>query len=179
MRWLLLITLGIAVQHSMLGHVPASGRVCHLTFNGSVLDIGPLGLAAVSSSTLHAPDRNGLVGASLHLEGAMDSIHVAMAGLVPASQAFTVSIWYRSASPEQQSLFCRRSTPADTTTNLHCALNTNAPSQPVLELHYGTFIHWNGSGSGQNVLAEGVSGRFTDGRWHHHVLQRSSDTLRI
>lgn len=179
MRPLLAAIVGIVIVPSVMGQVPSAGLVCHLTFDGSVTDIGPLGLGVASSSSVHAPDRNDVVGASLHLEGVSDSIRVALAGLVPADQAFTFSIWYRSASPEQQSLFCRRTTPEDTISNLHFALNTNVPTQPVLELHYGTFIHWNGSGAGQNALAEGVSGRFTDGRWHHHVLQRSSDTLRI
>lgn len=171
--------LCLVIASGVVAQLPTDGLVCFLPFQGSLQDSSGSGNHAFGSGTSYGPDRFHMPASALQLHGGDDSLRIPIPGFIPLSGDFTISFWLKTSSPEAMNILSLKDTPEDTVQNFEMQLNSIYRSQTILELYYASFTYWNGSGLGEDRLAEGAAGQYYNGTWQHYALRRSGDSLQF
>ncbi len=159
--------------------IPSGGLFGYYTFNHSTADSSGSGNDATAAGGVYVSDRFGNAESALYMNGSTDSLIIPITELAPLTGDFTISYWMKSKSPERKNVFSLKQSPYDTTENFEVQLNSNSMLQVVMELYYGSYTYWNGSGWTGNTLSEGAVGQYFNNRWHHFVLKRQNDTIQF
>ncbi len=173
------VSLTVCVFLSLIfyGQIPVEGLQAYYTFNNNTSDSSGLANNATAAGCSFSPDRFGNNNSSLRFNGLFDSLVMPIAGLTPLTGEFAISFWVKTNSPEAMNIFSLKEFPNDTTDNFEVQFNSITSLQTILELYYGSYTYWNGSGNTGNALGENNSGKYYNGKWQHYVVQRRSDTL--
>lgn len=156
-----------------------SGLVAFYPFNNNTLDSSENHFDAIPGGCSFTFDRFGNENAALLMNGIDDSLIIPLEGFTPLGENFTIAFWMKTNSPEKLNILSLKEFASDTTNNFEIQFNSTSALQYILELYYGFYTYWNGSGWAGNNFEEGSAGRWYDGKWHHHALIRSNDTLQI
>lgn len=169
----------IFLVSSIVAQIPSAGLVGFYPFNNSTLDSSGMDNHAVAAGCTFVADRFGNAESAFSMDGINDSLIIPIPGYTPLSGDFSISFWMKTNSPEKLNILSLKEYPNDTINNFEIQFSSISSLQTILELYYGFYTYWNGSGWLGNNLAEGNAGQWYNGKWHHHVLRRSNDTLQI
>ncbi len=161
--------------------IPTDSLKAHYGFENNLLDVSGNENHITSESGTFTADRFGNANSALQLNGLNDSLVFPIEEFAPISGDFTISLWYKTNSPEVMTLFSSHEMPGDTTNNFDVEVNSNNLYYQtyIPSVWYQTYVRWNGSGNAGNSIAEGAPGPFTKGEWCMMVVQREADTLRV
>jgi hypothetical protein len=178
---LILTVIVLFTFQSLVAQLPADSLQAHYSFSNNLFDVSGNNNHITNGSGTFAVDRFGNENSALQLNGINDSLAFPIEEFSPISGDFTISVWYKTNSPQVMSLFSSHEFAGDTTDNFEVELNSN--NLFYLEYNpsiwYQTYMRWNGTGNAGNSCAEGAPGPFTKGEWCMMVAQREADTLRI
>ncbi|MFN0032670.1 MAG: LamG-like jellyroll fold domain-containing protein [Flavobacteriales bacterium] len=178
---LLILFVFIVATHFCVAQLPTDSLRAHYSFSNNLLDVSGNENHITQGSGIFATDRFGNASSSLQLDGVADSLTFPIAEFSPIQNDFTISLWYKTNSPQVMSLFSSHEFPTDTTENFEVELNSNnlyyLENNP--SIWYQTYTRWNGNGNAGNALVEGAPGVFTKGEWCMMAVQREADTLRV
>lgn len=174
-----LILLAGCITLRLSAQIPITGLVGFYPFHNNTLDSSTNHFDASAAGCVFTTDRFGNSNSALAFDGVDDSLVIPLPGFTPLGENFTISFWMKTTSPEKLNLFSLKESPFDTTNNFEIQFSSNSYLQSILELYYGFYTYWNGSGFSGNYLAAGSVGTWYNGEWHHHVLVRQNDSLHI
>jgi hypothetical protein len=159
--------------------IPFDGLVGYYKFDHTTADSSGMGNDATAAGGIYTTDRLGNSENAFLMNGLTDSLVIPISELAPLTGDFTISFWIKTKSPERHNIFSLKESAFDTTGNFEFQLNSNSILQVVMELYYGSFTYWNGSGWTGNTVAESSPGLYYNNHWHHFVIKRQNDTLQL
>ncbi len=164
-----------------IGQIPTDSLKACYSFSGNVNDSSGNANHITNFSGTFTADRYGQTNSAFYLDGTNDSLVLPISEFAPLTGDFTISLWYKTNSPEIMNLFSSKSFPSDTVNNFEVQLNSHNLFYLTYlqQSFYQTFAYWNGTGITGNAIAEGGPGPFTKGEWCHFVITRSNDTFKI
>jgi len=177
----LFITPFILVCSSIQAQIPTTNMVAHYTFNNTLNDAGTNNYHIINASGNYTTDRLGIPNNAFMLNGINDSLILPVNEFSPIMGDFTISLWYKTNSPNIMNLFSLKGSAIDSTNNFEIQLNShnNFYIQNLPSVWYQTYMYWNGSAGDNNAVAEGSAGNFTKGEWCHFLVTRKDDTISV
>lgn len=144
----LLLSFILFICCSLFAQVPADGLVGFYPFNNSTIDSSTFHNDAIAGGCSFTVDRFGNENAALEMNGISDSLIIPIPELAPLPSDFTISFWMKTNSPEKLNLFSLKDSPNDTINNFEIQFSSTSSLQSILEIYYGFYTYWNGSGWG-------------------------------